>query len=1053
MADMTIVCKDSTQPCLTFGNVSAKDHRHINHNNNNINKICPESNTVMLSSSPSVTAARPARNALAFSIDSIMKGSTPAQSDLLAGDYGVASSNSWPEQDEDESIHVDDTSPPTPSSTPPASLKCPRDSTSNCDAACPSSPNATEGIICSNQESRLAQSECSPDVRDSNLPWGSGLCDSGNPNEQFNDALVKEVEMCKSPNLISSVQCLPQPHAKNNSKVMVRSEPHSHRLPSSPSSLSSPSPRSGDQPLSPCCDETSRNGTEPNVINKKINLIGPRKVNAFCSYTCQPASPLTAFSPPQKSPANALQRPCSNTGANTCSGKTIPASNSLLTSEQLSPSSQRQNSNAHAFVQYTRNDNGNSKSSILHTSLQRHSSILNTLQNQQQHCSAVPFHHPPSHPTLSHALFPANPLSLAPPNHLIHPHAQPHLLSGQPPSQDLREHLSQLYSSMIAHPATLMAAAAAATANHGIPSPAASSSKSNRMSVPSNIRSDTNPGIIPSPLEEYFLRAGTIGPQHSWLNPSFLHQLTVLPGLPPAQGFQGLPPATAQNLFHAMKQSQLYQSLLRGNENHADSLGLKHSSNVAVKGLHDSDNRGNQKTNAIAKYLHSFGPMSDMVQQLSPANVKSDSVFPDSLLQRPIQNSSVSNVAVSHRSNSHEIVSPCLSHDSSSHNHQDFRARSGDPGDGEERGDKIMIDDTEEEHGEQCLDLSSPGGSTGGTRNTSISSSSYNHQDNIDHQEDDMDNDQKSPLSKKHGAVLGKTQKLFTCPECGKVFNAHYNLTRHMPVHTGARPFVCKVCGKGFRQASTLCRHKIIHTSEKPHKCGTCGKAFNRSSTLNTHMRIHQGYKPYVCEFCGKGFHQKGNYKNHKLTHSTEKQYKCSVCSKAFHQIYNLTFHMHTHNDKKPYTCHVCGKGFCRNFDLKKHMRKLHEGSQITLASSGGRNSERGSNRSGDTKGGRGTDILTSPSPNSMSPSPARASGNSPSHAGNPHAGLGTPPHAHAHPQLFPGQAAFTNPAFLSRPTPLFASHQALACQRRLLSPYMVGPNPASILHKISSIM
>ena len=176
--------------------------------------------------------------------------------------------------------------------------------------------------------------------------------------------------------------------------------------------------------------------------------------------------------------------------------------------------------------------------------------------------------------------------------------------------------------------------------------------------------------------------------------------------------------------------------------------------------------------------------------------------------------------------------------------------------------------------------------------------------------------------------ALGKPQKTFTCPECGKVFNAHYNLTRHMPVHTGARPFICKICGKGFRQASTLCRHKIIHTSEKPHKCGTCGKAFNRSSTLNTHMRIHQNFKPYVCEFCGKGFHQKGNYKNHKLTHSAEKQFKCSICNKAFHQIYNLTFHMHTHNDKKPFTCHLCGKGFCRNFDLKKHMRKLHDGAQ-----------------------------------------------------------------------------------------------------------------------------
>ncbi|XP_068172145.1 fez family zinc finger protein 2 [Antennarius striatus] len=175
--------------------------------------------------------------------------------------------------------------------------------------------------------------------------------------------------------------------------------------------------------------------------------------------------------------------------------------------------------------------------------------------------------------------------------------------------------------------------------------------------------------------------------------------------------------------------------------------------------------------------------------------------------------------------------------------------------------------------------------------------------------------------------------KNFTCEVCGKVFNAHYNLTRHMPVHTGARPFVCKVCGKGFRQASTLCRHKIIHTQEKPHKCNQCGKAFNRSSTLNTHVRIHAGYKPFVCEFCGKGFHQKGNYKNHKLTHSGEKQYKCSICNKAFHQVYNLTFHMHTHNDKKPFTCATCGKGFCRNFDLKKHIRKLHDFSAATDAS------------------------------------------------------------------------------------------------------------------------
>jgi len=35
--------------------------------------------------------------------------------------------------------------------------------------------------------------------------------------------------------------------------------------------------------------------------------------------------------------------------------------------------------------------------------------------------------------------------------------------------------------------------------------------------------------------------------------------------------------------------------------------------------------------------------------------------------------------------------------------------------------------------------------------------------------------------------------KQISCPVCGKMFNAHYNLTRHMPVHTGIRPFICKV--------------------------------------------------------------------------------------------------------------------------------------------------------------------------------------------------------------------------------------------------------------------
>jgi hypothetical protein len=51
-----------------------------------------------------------------------------------------------------------------------------------------------------------------------------------------------------------------------------------------------------------------------------------------------------------------------------------------------------------------------------------------------------------------------------------------------------------------------------------------------------------------------------------------------------------------------------------------------------------------------------------------------------------------------------------------------------------------------------------------------------------------------SPASSRSSpaSAASNKQRTYPCNECGKVFNAHYNLTRHMPVHTGtslaARP-------------------------------------------------------------------------------------------------------------------------------------------------------------------------------------------------------------------------------------------------------------------------
>ena len=58
-----------------------------------------------------------------------------------------------------------------------------------------------------------------------------------------------------------------------------------------------------------------------------------------------------------------------------------------------------------------------------------------------------------------------------------------------------------------------------------------------------------------------------------------------------------------------------------------------------------------------------------------------------------------------------------------------------------------------------------------------------------------MSSDIKAETKGKETSLLGSPNstdkslmnqpKTFPCGECGKIFNAHYNLTRHMPVHTG----------------------------------------------------------------------------------------------------------------------------------------------------------------------------------------------------------------------------------------------------------------------------
>ena len=180
-----------------------------------------------------------------------------------------------------------------------------------------------------------------------------------------------------------------------------------------------------------------------------------------------------------------------------------------------------------------------------------------------------------------------------------------------------------------------------------------------------------------------------------------------------------------------------------------------------------------------------------------------------------------------------------------------------------------------------------------------------------------------------------KKLKMFSCPNCGKLFSRKIYAINHCKPK---EPWRCTKCFQEINQVQNIKRHVERCKKPKPHnvkspatvlKCKECDKTYSSLYNLVRHeQKAHKApqKKAFVCGFttCPFRTNSEEQLKKHKTTNHTDIQkHQCKKCEYECLSTSGLKKHMLNIHRLE---CNNCLESFATEKQLKVHKLSFHRG-------------------------------------------------------------------------------------------------------------------------------